>query len=94
MWHEMVFLIIFSIEKCDVVWGDVACYLNFQNYFSMEKGDVAWGDFFEFLELFFNGERWCGILLEFLKIFLMEKDDMVWDDVTYLHVERIKINDL
>jgi hypothetical protein len=24
----------------------------------------------------------------------MEKNDMLWDDVTYLHVERIKINDL
>jgi hypothetical protein len=24
----------------------------------------------------------------------MEKNDMAWDDVTYLHVERIEINDL
>jgi hypothetical protein len=67
MWHEVIFLNFynyFSIEK-----GDMACYLNFQNYFSMEKGDVAWADFLEFLELFFNGERWRGMLLEFSEIF-------------------------
>jgi hypothetical protein len=32
--------------------------------------------------------------LIFQKYFLMEKYDMVWDDMTYLHVERIEINDL
>jgi hypothetical protein len=55
-------------------WGDGACYLNFQNYFSMDKGDKVWDDFLEFLELFFNGEKWCGIrwcdmFLEFSEIF-------------------------
>jgi hypothetical protein len=30
----------------------------------------------------------------FINIFSMEKDDVTWDDVTYLNVERIKINDL
>jgi hypothetical protein len=24
----------------------------------------------------------------------MEKDDMIWDDVTYLHIKKIKINNL
>jgi hypothetical protein len=70
-----------------------------QNYFSMEKGDVTWGDFLVFLELFFNEKRWCGIkwcdmLLEFSEIFSMKKDDMAWDDVAYLHVKIIDINDL
>jgi hypothetical protein len=56
---------------------------------------MAWGDFLNFLELIFNGEKWCGMLLEFLEIFFnREKDDMTWDDVSYLHLERIKINDL
>jgi hypothetical protein len=68
--------------------------LEFQNYSSMEKGGRSWGDFLEFLELFFNGERWYDMLLEFLAIFSMKKDYMAWDDVTYLHVKRIKINDL
>jgi hypothetical protein len=40
------------IEKGYVVWDDVTCYLNFQNYFLMKKGDMIWGDFLEFLELF------------------------------------------
>jgi hypothetical protein len=49
--------------------------------------------------IFFNGERrcgirWCGTLLQFLEIFSMEKYDMIWDDVLYLHVQRIEINDL
>jgi hypothetical protein len=34
------------------------------------------------------------MLLEFLEIFLIEKYDMAWDDVTYLHIEIIEINDL
>jgi hypothetical protein len=50
--------------------------------------------FLEFLELFFDEEIWCGMLFEFSAIFLIEKDNMTWDDVTYLHVEKIKINDL
>jgi hypothetical protein len=32
--------------------------------------------------------------LNFQKYFSMEKDDMSWNDVAYLHVERIEINDL
>jgi hypothetical protein len=56
------------MEKCDVAWGDIACSLNFQKYFLMEKGE-AWGDFIKFLELFFNEEKWCDILLKFLEIF-------------------------
>jgi hypothetical protein len=24
----------------------------------------------------------------------MKKDDIAWDDITYLHVERIEINEL
>jgi hypothetical protein len=48
------FVELFLIEKCDVIWSDVACYLNFKNYFSMEKGDMLCGDFLKFLELFFN----------------------------------------
>jgi hypothetical protein len=32
--------------------------------------------------------------LNFQKYFLIEKNDMSWDDVAYLHVEKIKINDL
>jgi uncharacterized protein Smg (DUF494 family) len=34
------------------------------------------------------------MLLKFLEIFLMEKYDMILDDVAYLHVERIEVNDL
>jgi hypothetical protein len=66
----------------------------------MEKGDVAWGNFLKFLELFSNverwhGIRWCGMLSEFLEIFFIEERRHVsWDDVTYLHVESIEINDL
>jgi hypothetical protein len=37
---------------------------------------VAWGDFLEFLELFFNRERWYGRLLNFQNYFLMEKYDV------------------
>jgi hypothetical protein len=33
------------------------------------------------------------MLLEFLEIFFNE-EDMAWDDVTYLYIERIEINDL
>jgi hypothetical protein len=33
------------------------------------------------------------MLLEFLEIFFNE-EDMTWDDVTYLYIERIEINDL
>jgi hypothetical protein len=33
-------------------------------------------------------------LLNFQKYFSMKKDDMILDDVMYLHVERIKINNL
>jgi hypothetical protein len=50
--------------------------------------------FLKFLELFVNGERWCGMLLKFLIIFSMKKDDIAWEDITYLHVERIEINEL
>jgi hypothetical protein len=32
--------------------------------------------------------------LNFQKYFSMKKDDMTLDNVTYLYVERIKINDL
>jgi hypothetical protein len=32
--------------------------------------------------------------LNFQKYFLVDKDDMTWDDVAYLHVQRIEINDL
>jgi hypothetical protein len=32
--------------------------------------------------------------LNFQKYFSMKKDDMILDDVMYLHVERIKINNL
>jgi hypothetical protein len=66
----------------------------------MEKGDVAWSDFIESVELFFNGDTWCGIswcgmLLKFSKkYFSMEKDDIACDDMAYLHVQRIEINDL
>jgi hypothetical protein len=45
----------------------------------MEKVDVAQGDVTYFLN--------------FQKYFLMKKDDITWDDVTYLHVKRIEIND-
>jgi hypothetical protein len=69
------FLNYFSMEKCDVVWGDLlefynyflmdkcdmACFLNLQNYFSIEKGDVVWGNFLKCLELFFNREMWHGM---------------------------------
>jgi hypothetical protein len=34
------------------------------------------------------------MLFEFSKIFSMEKDDMTLNDVIYLYVERIRINDL
>jgi hypothetical protein len=51
------------MEKGDVVWGQIF------NYFWMEKCDVGWGNFLEFLELFFNGEMWCGMLLEFSELF-------------------------
>jgi hypothetical protein len=80
-WGDFLrFLGLFYVQKGDVAWDDVACYLNFQNYFSMEKGDVARGYFFE---IFFNEERWhgirwCDMLLEFLDFFSMKKDDMAW----------------
>jgi hypothetical protein len=32
--------------------------------------------------------------LNFQKYFSMEKDDMAWNNVAYLHIERIEINDL
>jgi hypothetical protein len=32
--------------------------------------------------------------LNFQKYLVMKKDEMTWDDLTYLYVERIKINDL
>jgi hypothetical protein len=72
----------FSIEK-----SDVAYYLNVQNYFSMEKGYVAWGDFLEFLELFFNGERWHGIRWCYMLLKFSEKNNgerwngMKWCDI-------------
>jgi hypothetical protein len=66
-----------------MTWGDVTCFLKFQNYFWIKKGDVEWGDFLEFLELFFNrerwhGMRWCDRLLEFEELFFnsMEKGDI------------------
>jgi hypothetical protein len=66
---------------------------------SIEKCDVVWGGFHKFLELIFNEENdmvqddvTCS--LNFQKYFSMKKDDMILDDVMYLHVERIKINNL
>jgi hypothetical protein len=35
----------------------------------MEKCDVGLGDFLQFSELFFNGEMYRGMLIEFLKLF-------------------------
>jgi hypothetical protein len=68
------------MEKCDVAQGDVTCSLNFQNYFSIEKGDVACSYFLEFLELFFNRERWRACYLNFQNYFSMEKGDMALGD--------------
>jgi hypothetical protein len=34
------------------------------------------------------------MLLQFSEIFLIMKYNMTWDDVSYLHVQRIEINDL
>jgi hypothetical protein len=39
---------------------------------------MGWGDFLEFLELFFNGEMWCDMLLKILRLFLIEKGDVAW----------------
>jgi hypothetical protein len=36
-------------------------------------------DFLKFLELVFNGEIWCVVLLEFLRLFLIEK--LRWCDM-------------
>jgi hypothetical protein len=60
---------------------------------------VTLDNFLKFLEVFSNEERlrdirWYDMLFEFLKIFWMKKDDMAWEYVTYLHIDRIKINDL
>jgi hypothetical protein len=48
--------------------------------FSMEKCDIGWGDFLEFSKLFFYGEMWCGMLIEFLELFSIEKCDVAWGD--------------
>jgi hypothetical protein len=55
---------------------------------------MAWGIFLNFLELFFNEERWHGMLLKFLEIFFNRERWHGKNDVVYLHVERVKINDL
>jgi hypothetical protein len=62
-----------------LIWKTIFFY-SFLNYFSMEKCGVGRGDFLEFLELFFNGEiwcgrSWCGMLLNFENYFSMEKAD-------------------
>jgi hypothetical protein len=38
--------------------------------------------------------RWYDILLEFFLKKSIEKDDKKWNDVTYLYIEIIEINDL
>jgi hypothetical protein len=48
-WNDISYLYVKRIEIND---------LEFLNYFSMEKCDVRWDDFLQFLELFFNRERW------------------------------------
>jgi hypothetical protein len=55
-----VFWIIFQWRN--ETWDEVIS-LTFQNYFSMKKCDMGWGDVTcsEFLELFFNRERWCDV---------------------------------
>jgi hypothetical protein len=66
-------------------WWSYIVIGNFQNYFSIEKDVVAWGDFLEFLELFFNrerwhGMRWCVMVLKFSEFFFNEEKwcDMRW----------------
>jgi hypothetical protein len=56
----------------------------------MEKGDVAWDDFLEFLELFFNGERWrgikwCDMLLKFSEIFFNNNEE-IWYDMRWCDI--------
>jgi hypothetical protein len=60
--------------------------LSLSRYRNHSKED----NFIEYLGLFFNGEKWYDMLLDFS----MKKDYMSWNDVTSLHVERIKINNL
>jgi hypothetical protein len=71
--------------------GTTLCYrilplVNRQYYLpdvligDIEKDNMAWGDFLKFLELFFNGQRCHGMVLEFSELFSMEKGDMTWDD--------------
>jgi hypothetical protein len=59
----------------------------------MEKGVVTYGDFIEFYS-YFSMEKDDVICFLNFHDFLMEKDDMTWDDVVYLHVVRIEINNM
>jgi hypothetical protein len=85
-WGDLLeFLELFLMEKYDVIGGDVAYSLNFQNYFSIENGDVAWGHFLEFLELFLNREMWHATWI-FRIIFQWRK--VMWHEMIFLNFKN------